>query len=439
MFEKLPLATAAKWLTFVSSVVIVLGIAPSQICLGLALAVMIVGRMRPGFPPIKLPAGLFVLGTLLAVALSSDPVAAYPQIKKMFVFTQLVVAYMFLYEKKIARWVVLSWAACATASAVLGFYQLAVKLYRIKQLHEEVYNGYVVQRITGFMSHWYTFSVLEMISLLMLSSFVLFSPVARKHIWVWVTCALLMALGLLFAETRAVWVATVVGGLYLLWNWKRWTIMLVPVLVAITYVALPGPLQQRAVSIFHPGADDSNVFRTILIRTGVEMVKAHPWFGLGPEMPRKQFMEYLPADIPRPLPSGSTMHLHNLYLEYAAERGIPVLLIFLWLIGKILWDFQRGLRQMRTGRGARIPTSEEGGQSHRAERVRFAQVAQEEPGNEDSKYILHGGIAVILALLVEGSSDVNLGDSEVLTMFLVIVALGYNALAPRETVSPQTQ
>ena len=128
------------------------------------------------------------------------------------------------------------------------------------------------------------------------------------------------------------------------------------------------------------------------------MVKAHPWFGLGPEMPRKRFMEFLPPDTPLPLPPGSYMHLHNLYLEYAAERGIPVLLILLWLLGKIVWDFARCVRSLP-------------------------------PGRNDRRFLLHGGIAVVIALLVEGMADVNLGDSEVLTIFLVVVALGYHALA----------
>jgi hypothetical protein len=37
---------------------------------------------------------------------------------------------------------------------------------------------------------------------------------------------------------------------------------------------------------------------------------------------------------------------------------------------------------------------------------------------------------VVIAILVEGFADVNLGDSEVLTMFLVTVALGYVAAEP---------
>ena len=142
---------------------------------------------------------------------------------------------------------------------------------------------------------------------------------------------------------------------------------------------------------------DSNDFRMVTWRTGLRMIERHPWLGLGPEMPRIQFDEYVPADIPRPLPVGSYIHLHNIYLHYAAERGIPTLLVFLWLMGRILRDFWRGLRTLP-------------------------------PGRDDRRFLLHGGIAVVIATLLDGVTNVNLGDSEVLTMFLVVIACGYMAL-----------
>jgi len=89
--------------------------------------------------------------------------------------------------------------------------------------------------------------------------------------------------------------------------------------------------------------------------------------------------------------------LHNIYLHYAAERGIPTMLVLMWLLGQILFDFWRGLRLLPPGPGMR-------------------------------RYLLHGGIAVVLATLAEGVVELNLGDSEVLTMFLVVVACGYLAL-----------
>jgi O-antigen ligase len=400
------LARTAGWCAFASSAAIVIGIAPSQILLGVSLAALLLSREKLRLPPIQLPLGLFLLGTLVAVALSSNPLAGFPQIKKIYVFSQLLVAFTLLQGAKIARWLVLTWAGCGAASALLGVFQFAWKLYYIHVHSEEFYSGYLSRRITGFMGHWYTFSVEEMLVLLMVGSFLLFSPMARRRIWLWGALAMAMGIGILLAQTRAVWVATIAGAVYLLLCWRPKAALAIPVVVAIILVAAPGWFRVRAFSIVYPTVDDSNRFRLILMRTGWEMVKAHPWFGLGPEMPRIQFMDYLPADIPRPLPPGSTIHLHNIYLEYAAERGIPVLLIFLWLMGKILWDFWRGVRALPPGRG-------------------------------DRRFLLHGGIAVILSLLLEGMTDYNLGDSEDLTIFLVVVALGYNALAKRlETDAP---
>ena len=88
----------------------------------------------------------------------------------------------------------------------------------------------------------------------------------------------------------------------------------------------PMGVGDRMVSVYHPAGDlDSNQFRVVCRRAGWEMIKAHPWFGLGPEQVKAQFLQYIPADIARPLPTGAYMHLHNVYLQYAAERGVPAL------------------------------------------------------------------------------------------------------------------
>jgi O-antigen ligase len=104
-------------------------------------------------------------------------------------------------------------------------------------------------------------------------------------------------------------------------------------------------------------------------------------------------MQYVPPDIPRPLPHGWYGHLHNVYLQYAAERGVPALVFVIWFIGKTLFDFVRS-------------ASRQGRASSRV-------------------YVLHGAVAAILAVLAAGWFEYNLGDSEVLTMFLAVIACGY--------------
>jgi putative inorganic carbon (HCO3(-)) transporter len=391
------LLQAGRWLAFGSSSAIIVGIAPSQILLGLAIAALLLSGETPRLPPIKLPLGLFLLGTLIAVAFSGDPAAGWPQVKKIYVFCQLLVVFSLLRDLVLIRWLFLAWAALGSLSALVSFVQFAGKVRTAQEANLNVYNFYIGSRITGFMSHWYTFSALAMFVLIMMASFLFFGPPGRWRIWVWLPFALLNVMGLLLAETRGVWIATAVAGLYLIWFWRRWMVLAAPVILAAGIFLSPNVIRQRFTSIFQPAQVDSNQFRVVTWRTGLRMIERHPWLGLGPEMPRIHFDEYVPEDIPRPLPEGSYIHLHNIYLHYAAERGIPTLLVFLWLMGKILWDFWRGLRTLP-------------------------------PGPSDRRYLLHGGIATVIAVLVDGVANMNLGISSVLTMFLVVVACGYLAL-----------
>ena len=57
------LLQAARWLAFASSVAIMVGIAPSQILLGMSLAALLLSGEKLRLPPIKLPLALFLLGT----------------------------------------------------------------------------------------------------------------------------------------------------------------------------------------------------------------------------------------------------------------------------------------------------------------------------------------------------------------------------------------
>jgi O-antigen ligase len=129
------------------------------------------------------------------------------------------------------------------------------------------------------------------------------------------------------------------------------------------------------------------------------MIKAHPWFGLGPEEISRNFSTYVPKDVRKPLPAGYYGHLHNIYVQYAAERGIPGLLCVLWFIGLALYDCIRAI------------------------------FFQPKGTRSQELFILHGMLAVTIGILVGGIFEYNLGDSEVLMMFVSVVALEYAATA----------
>jgi len=77
-------------------------------------------------------------------------------------------------------------------------------------------------------------------------------------------------------------------------------------------------------------------------------------------------------------------------VQYAAERGVPTLLLLLWMFGIILRDFFRA-----AGRSG------------------------------DGDFLLYGAIAATLSVLAAGAFEHNLGDSEVLMQFLAAVSIGY--------------
>jgi O-antigen ligase len=396
--QSLPLRLA-QWLTFGSAAAILLSIAISQILLALAVAALLISGEKLRLPPIKLPLLLFLLGTVISLAFSAEPAAGLPQIRKFFVFLELLVVFSTLRDTVLIRRLMLSWAAIGGLIAVRGLVQFAAKVKEAHELGRNFYDYYApAERLTGFMSHWMTFSGQEMFALLMLASFLFFAPAAIQRRWVWLLCAGLMALALLLGFTRSIWLATAVAGVYLCWFFRRWLVPLAPVALVLLFFLAPAAVRERITSLTRPKQGvDSNEFRVVTWRTGVRMIEKHPLLGLGPEGVKLHFAEYVPADIPRPLPSGWYGHLHNIYLHYAAERGIPTMLMLMWLLLKILFDFWRGL--------AALP-----------------------PGRSNRRFLLHGGMAVVLATMVAGFFELNLGDSEVLTMFLVVVACGYLAL-----------
>ncbi len=379
-----------------SLISILFSIAVSQICLALAFAALLLSSENLRLPPIKLPLALFMAGTVISLLVSGHIRDGTPQIRKFFVLLVLLLVYSTFKKISEIRAVVLLWALVATLSAVRSLFQFWEKYQQAAAQHSNFYDFYVGSRITGFMSHWMTFGGEEMIVLLLLASYLFFSRVPRWKNAGWL-CSLILVVSMVLGYTRSIFLLGFpIGLLYLLWFWHKWLVAAAPVAALIIFLVAPVSLKERVISAFQPhGETDSNLHRAITRETGFAMIRAHPWWGLGPEQVGKQFEQWVPSDVARPLPEGWYGHLHNIYLEYPAERGIPTALMLFWMIGKILWDFARALR-------GKLAATE-------------------------ARFVLHGAIAVILAILAEGFLEYNLGDSEVLTLFLAVAGFGYVA------------
>ena len=395
----------ALWLACASAVAILLSIAVSQILLALALAALLLSGLPLRWPRIAIPLALFLGWTLVALAFSPDPRFGLPSVRKMVVvYWMLLIVYSSVRTIAEAKWLVLAWIAVGTITAGRGLFQFAADVAGARAAHTDFYHFYIADRIRGFMSHWMTFSGEELYILLLVAAFPLFAPDIGKWRWLWVPCALIVGISLILSNTRSVWIAAIVAGFYLLWEWRKWAAAAMPVLLALGLLAAPAAIQERALSLVWPhGGTDSNGHRIIVWRTGWQMIKAHPMLGVGPEEIRKKavFDAYLPADIHYPLPDGDYQHLHSIYIHYAAECGVPAALFLTAALLMALLDFRRAL-------GA-LP-----------------------PGRSDRRFLLQAGIATVIGTMVSGIAEKNLGDSEVLTMFLAIMCLGYLAVKPSD-------
>jgi len=390
---------APLYLAGAAAATTVVSIAYSQILLGAAIVALLIAREQWRWPPVVWPVVAWIGWTLVSLAASGHASGGLPQVKKFYVWLMLFVVYSALRTLPQIRTVSLAWVVGATLSALKGFGQF-VHMYR--STPQFFYYNYVNgNRIIGFVDHWMTFSALLMMALLMAGAMVLFSA-DRRPGWLfpWVTAALaIIAAGILLAFTRSMWVGTIAGALWLLWWKNKWLVATVPLLIGIVLLVNPLEVRERAFSVFSAkeGVLDSRAHRAALRRVGWEMIRAHPIVGVGPEQVGPQFMQYYPADLPHPFPiAWYKEHLHNIYIHFAAERGLPALGILLWLLGRMLFDFWTTLRKL--------------------------------PPQSEARWVLHGAIAVIVAVMISGWTELTLGHSQVLEMFLAGAACGYIAV-----------
>ena len=134
------------------------------------------------WPPVWIPLTLFLGWLLVSLAASPEPNLGFPQVKKLYVFTLLPVALAVLPRTRDYLYVFGGWMAVASASCLLAVGQFGWKFLVARETSANFYEVYVAERITGFMSHWMTFSGQAMMVALVLTSYLLFGPILRP-VW----------------------------------------------------------------------------------------------------------------------------------------------------------------------------------------------------------------------------------------------------------------
>ncbi len=385
------------WAAFGAAAANLASIAIAHTLLAVGLVLLLLRPRSVRCPRAGWPLLALLVWTLAATAASDDPAAALPQLKKFFVFGMLPLVYTAFPNADRCRRAAEAWFVVVLGACALALGQFASAALRAQGV--DFYSLYVDDRITGFYSHWLTFSQAAVLVFLALVCCLLYGR-RRPGFGIWIAVAAVISSALVLSFTRSAWLALLACGLYLLAAKKPRALLAVPVVLLVGYLAAPDALQQRVRSI-RPGANQA---RVVMWRTGLNMLGAHPLFGVGPERAGPRFAEFQPSDVEE-LPPGFYGHLHNVYIHYAAERGIPAALIVLWLLAQILVDMRRGLRRLPEGR-------------------------------DDRRFLLHAGATGALAIAILACFDVSLGDSEVLGTFLALTAVSYRGLPPAATETP---
>jgi O-antigen ligase len=142
-----------------------------------------------------------------------------------------------------------------------------------------------------------------------------------------------------------------------------------------------------------------------MLQAGGQMIAERPWSGQGPGMVETRYPLYRRPDATR----RAVPHLHNSYLQIAAERGLPALLAMLLLLAL---PVTRALRLLRHDGGTGCRRAD-----------------------------LHlGMLAALVGFAVAGLFEDNWGDTEVQRLVLLLLvlpyALGDGDAAPAATGAP---
>lgn len=325
--------------------------------------------------PLLVPVGVYYLVLVLSVAASYEPRVSVGDLGDVTRLATLALGLVLVRGETATRRVIGGLLVVASLLALGGMLQLLAG------------EGDIDHRIRGPFSHYMTYSgVLLLCDLLLFAR--LITPGGWRRAWSWAGFAIINA-AILGTLTRGAWVAllvTTVG--FLLVRKPRWLIAGVPVALCFVLLA-PVPLLHRALSIADL-RDTSNYDRLCMLQAGLQMVAERPLLGLGPDVVKRRYPIYRNDTAPRL----TVPHLHNTFLQLAAERGLLSLAAYVWMMAASLREARR---QYRAEGGLRGPRAD----------------------------LLLGVLLALIAFNVAGLFEDNWRDAEVQRVALFLLAVPF--------------
>ena len=417
--QRAPLARWAAVLFTLFVLTLQISIAASQAFLAGAgvLYVVYLLRARPPvlFIPIKLPLALFCGLSLLSVFWATSPTAGWFAVRKLDLFLIWLFAINLVASVQHLRRLLQGLFLVSLLASLVAIAQFVIQYRDLRAHHPgELYHMLTSTRIDGFMGHWMNFGGQQMLVFVFLLAFLLLSGGRNLKIEprnsekgprvssfefrtsvFWWTVLAVVGVSIILNFTRGVWLGCFLGGIYLFARWKPKWLLALPVLLVLGYLGAPPLIRERIHLAMHPSQEPALSIRLEMWGVAIKMIRAHPWVGVGPNNIEEVYDLYLPPGKTPEL--GYHSHFHNDYLQFGAERGLPCLASWVWLMAALGWYTWKVRRKLSVHR-----------------------------------WIADASLAALIAFLIEGCFEFNFGTSPVLMLFLFITSAPFIAARCQE-------
>lgn len=323
--------------------------------------------------PLGIPFLLFILASILAVALAVDPGYSYKSLKKLLQILIFFWAVNSVRDEKQRDFLVLVLVAAGCISALVGISQGLLTPVTTET------------RVEGTMSVYMTFAgILMLVGLVALGRLLFRQP--REN---WLGGAVfLIVICLLLTLTRQAWLGFMTGFVFLVLVWRIRLLWGVPVLLVLVLLFSPVGVKDRLHSMVNL-QDWTFQSRLALWQGGWEVFKDYPVTGCG-----FRCMDLVHTNYPDPTGYIKKYRgMHNNFVQLAVDTGILGLSawISIW-VGFFLYFFRKSRDS--------------------AERTY-------------TRWVLPGCAAAVLGFLAGGLFEVNFYDSEVAMLLYFIMALPF--------------
>jgi O-antigen ligase len=223
-------------------------------------------------------------------------------------------------------------------------------------------------------------------------------------------CLALMSLALLLTVTRASQLAFLIsaGAIVFAGGNRKLLLMLAAIILPVAIGGLIFLQQSRNVGFFD-AKDDSTNYRQTIYREGFDLWTANPrnfTLGVGMDSIKRYAKDWRLFDDGR-LPIG---HFHSTPLQLVVERGLPALLIWLWIVGVYARTLWREIKLRIKNYELRIEDDE----NNSAFRI---------PRSAIELGVLLGAFGGLIGFFTSGLVHYNLGDQEVAMVFFILMGL----------------